>query len=463
MGPLPSEARTALDLWRAKREGTAGLMRRQESRLAALVASARANSRFYRRLYRGTPCDEVLLEELPPVTKPELMAAFDDWVTDPVLTRAALEEHIADPALVGVPYRGEYFVCTSSGTTGHPGLFVYDQNAITVMRAMMVARADVGWLDVRDWLRLTARQFRWAAAVGAGGHFAGAGWVELERRRGRWRARSYRVFPVEQPIRQLASALESFDPAILTVYPSALELLAEEQSAGRLRLRPVFIETAGETVTADARAEAAAVFGCPVHDAYAASECQWMATDCPEDWLHVNCDWTILEPVDEDRRPTPPGEASHTVLLTNLANRVQPIIRYDLGDSVLARPDPCPCGSPLPAIRVVGRRDDVLSLAGADGTAVSILPLAIGSVVEETPGVHRCQILQTGPAAIRLRLEPRAGADAEQVWRTADANLRAFLAQQGLGNVGVVRDSRPVELSGAGKFHQVIARVTTSG
>ena len=45
----------------------------------------------------------------------------------------------------------------------------------------------------------------------------------------------------------------------------------------------------------------------------------------------------ILEPVDRDYRPTPPGELSHTVLLTNLANAVQPIIRYDLGDSVRAK------------------------------------------------------------------------------------------------------------------------------
>lgn len=85
-----------------------------------------------------------------------------------------------------------------------------------------------------------------------------------------------------------------------------------------------------------------------------------MAVDCDHGWLHVNSDWVVLEPVDADHAPTPPGIASHTVLLTNLANRVQPLIRCDLGDSVLARPDPCPCGSPFPAIRVQGRRDDVL-------------------------------------------------------------------------------------------------------
>ena len=96
-----------------------------------------------------------------------------------------------------------------------------------------------------------------------------------------------------------------------------------------------------------------------------------IAYACTEGWLHVNADWVLLEPVDAEHRPMPPGEPSHTVLLTNLANRVQPIIRYDLGDSVIAKPEPCACGSPLPAIRVEGRHDDVVSLsrrtAGACG------------------------------------------------------------------------------------------------
>lgn len=183
-----------------------------------------------------------------------------------------------------------------------------------------------------------------------------------------------------------------------------------------------------------------------------------MAFSCPHDWLHVNSDWAVLEAVDEGLRPTPRGEPSHTVLLTNLANRVQPIIRYDLGDSVLVRPDSCPCGSPLPAIRVVGRRDDILRLIGADGRIVKIVPLAISGVVDETSGVHRSQLLQTGPSTIRVRLERKPGADEEKVWRDVAANLSAYLAQQRVANVDIVRASEPPEQSARfGKFRQVIA------
>jgi phenylacetate-CoA ligase len=464
VGNQPDMWRVMLDLQRAEREGAAGLAQRQQSRLADLLAHARGASRFYARLYRDLPADGVALRDLPVVTKQELMAAFDDWVTDPGVTRAGVEAFVADPALIATPYRGEFFVCTSAGTTGYPGLFVYDRDAIDVYRAIVFSRIGRAWTGPFDWLRMAQRGFRWAAVFGTGGHYAGAGWIELERRRDVLRWLALRVFSVQQPLAELVAGLNAFDPAMLTGYPSALELLAEEQAAGRLKLRPAIVECGGESLVPDAGAHMASAFGCAVRNLYAASEFLPMAFSCDLDWLHVNSDWAILEPVDEDYRPTPPGEPSRTVLLTNLANRIQPLIRYDLGDSVLVRPDACPCGNPLPAIRVAGRHDDLLRLEAADGHSVKILPLAISAVVDETPGVHRSQLIQTGPATIRLRLELKTGVDGEKVWRDAINNLNAFLADQGLANVELVRASEAPEQSARfGKFRQVIAMLPGTG
>src|SRR5665647_3054621 len=82
-------ARVVRELLRAQREGAAGLARRQEARLASLIEHARAGSPFYQRLYRDQPAHGVVLRNLPPVTKPELMAAFDEWVTDPAVTHSS--------------------------------------------------------------------------------------------------------------------------------------------------------------------------------------------------------------------------------------------------------------------------------------------------------------------------------------------------------------------------------------
>jgi hypothetical protein len=262
------------------------------------------------------------------------------------------------------------------------------------------------------------------------------------------------------PLPQLVGALNAYQPAFLASYPTVLALLADERAAGRLAIDPVSLWSGGECLPAAVRARIERAFGCGVVDEYGASECLSIAYGCAAGWLHVNADWVLLEPVDDDRRPTPPGEASRTALLTNLANRVQPVIRYDLGDSVVARPDPCPCGSPLPAIRVEGRHDDVVSLIAPNGRTVRLLPLALTTVVEEATAVRRFQIVQTASDRLMLRLEPGAGGDRDALWTAAAGALRRYLAQQSLPNVGVGLDpGGPVTDRLSGKLREVVVEM----
>ena len=175
-----------------------------------------------------------------------------------------------------------------------------------------------------------------------------------------------------------------------------------------------------------------------------------IAYGCAQGWLHVNADWVLLEPVDDAYRPVPPGAPSHTVLLTNLANRVQPVIRYDLGDSVMAKPEPCACGSPLPAILVEGRRDDVISLRAPDGSIVRLLPLALTTVVEDAAPGHRFQIVQTAADRLLLRLHTSHGADRPG----GVASDRAGLAPLSGAAIAAQRACRPRPARTGGRFAQ---------
>jgi phenylacetate-CoA ligase len=114
----------------------------------------------------------------------------------------------------------------------------------------------------------------------------------------------------------------------------------------------------------------------------------------------------------------PPGQASRTALLTNLANCVQPLIRYDLGDCITVSPAPCSCCSPLPASRVEGRRKAILSFLAPDGQVIQLLPVTLSSLVEKTPGGRQFQVIQKGPATLIIRLEVVPGADGRRVWET---------------------------------------------
>jgi phenylacetate-CoA ligase len=449
----------ALDMWQAGTGSPAMIAARQRRRLADLVAFARLHSPYYRDLYQQLPAPITDPCVLPVVTKPQLMAHFDRWVTDPSVTRAGVESFVTDPVTIGERYLGRYTVWTTSGTTGRQGIFVVDPEALRLGYILGVVRSIplmrlITPKQLRSFLRRGSRN---ALLVVTGGHFVGASETARLQRRSSRLANAGRTFSVLQPLPKLVAQLNAFQPNRLGGYPTAMALLADEQVAGRLHIHPNLLTPSGESLTPALRHRLQQVFDCPVRAVYSASEFMGIAFECAHGWLHVNADWAILEPVDAMYQPVPAGQPSHTVLLTHLANHIQPLIRYDLGDSITLKPEPCLCGSPLPAIQVQGRTGDILHLSTSLGSEVAILPLAIGTVIEETPGVYRAQLIQTGPQTLLVRLEVHSGADHAQVWEDLSRRLQAFLTSQEVAVVTLTLDDEPPrqEPSG-GKFRQVM-------
>lgn len=454
----PSIWTVARDIRRAERGGSASVMSRQRTRLAGMIAFARRHSPFYRKLYGHLPDGNTDILSLPPVTKRELMEHFRDWVTDPEVTREGVEHFVSDPDRIGTLFQDRYVVFATSGTTGRPALFVHDRGSASVSLALAIVRRFLPLLPARALFSFFRRGGRTATIIATGGHFTSSVIDGLAGRRYPRLSKRNRTFSLLLPLPELVRKINDFRPAVLGSYPTALTLLAQERASGALRIDPVLVLTGAEWLSPAARGRMAAAFGCPVRDTYAASEFMGIAFDCVHGRLHLNADWVILEPVDAEYRPVPAGQPSFTALLTNLANRVQPILRYDIGDRVTGIPGPCPCGSPLPGIQVEGRRDDVLHLRGETGGTVSILPMALSTVAEETPGLRSYQLVQAGPSRIRLRVEEVPGHDRNRVGADLAGRLRTFLSTQGAAQVEVERtEERPVRDGAGGKLRQVIA------
>jgi len=433
-----------------------GIAQRARQRLAALLRFARAHVPLYQRLHRGLPpASSLSLADLPVLHKSQLMADLPASLAASGLSRAAVDAFLSDPARIGAPLADHYAVWTSSGSTGVPGIFVHDGDALAVYDALELLRFR-GLLDALPGAGPFLASERYAMVAAIEGHFAGIASVERLRRTFPLLAPWVRAFSVLQPLPDLVERLNSYRPTLLAAYPTVAELLADEQQAGRLRLSLEEMWCGGESLSATTRAQVAKVFGCRVREAYGASEFLSIAWPCRHDRLHVNADWVLLEGVDAHGRPVPPGVPSHTTLLTNLANRTQPLIRYDLGDSITVLPGQCPCGCAMPAIEVQGRCDDVLSVAGPHGAAVKLMPLALATVLEDDALVNDFQLLQTGQRRLVLRLgrAERARADA------ACAALRAYLQRLDLPWVGIAFDPAPPHREPAsGKLRRVVNAV----
>jgi phenylacetate-coenzyme A ligase PaaK-like adenylate-forming protein len=448
----------ALEVAMTTHAGEHAWAQQRATRLASLLANAVRESKLYRELYHGIDLARTPLHALPSVNKAWLMQRFEHWITDPAIRLDELFAFMADPSRIGEPYLDHYVVWQSSGSSGAPGVFVQDPQALAVFDALEALRrpAPASWTQLWDPWSLGQR----IAFVGATeGHFASIASIRRLRRLNQAAPPMCDVSFL-QPLKRLLRELEGFQPTVLATYPSEALALAQERVSGRLHIDLQQVWTGGETLTAATRAFVQDAFHCPVLDSYGASEFLSIASQCEHGRLHVNADWVILEPVDGDGKPVQPGEFGVTTLLTNLANRVQPLIRYDLGDQVAIAPDACACGSALPTVTVRGRCDDALVLPGHHGHRVCASPLALSTVLEEEAGLYDFQLWHERAGELQL-CTPLAGSAARQTLQRARAALARYLAAQGAAEIEIhCRSGRAHRHGASGKVQRV---VETSG
>jgi len=452
----------AFDVAIAAHARAPALAARARQRLVALLDGSRRRSPLVRRMLDGRDPASVRLQDLPVMRKRELMAAFEDWVGDPEVESARLRQFLADPTHIAEPYVGRYVAWESSGSSGEPAMFLQDAAAMAVYDALEALRRP-SRLGARQWLD------PWGLAettvfIGAiDGHFASNVSIERLRRLNPLLRDRVRAISFLQPLDQLCRAVEAHSPSVVATYPTQAVLLAEECIAGRLKIAPREIWTGGETLTPAMRRVVQEAFGCPVLNSYGSSEFLAIASDCAHGRLHLNGDWVILEPVDAQGRAVPAGTAGDTTLLTNLANHAQPLVRYDIGDRVTIDPAPCPCGSHLPAIEVQGRCDDIIRVPGTHGRRVTLLPLAIGTLLEEEAGLFDFQVVQRAPAHLELRSGLGAAA-AEPLLRRARGALAGYLARQGARAVHIgCHPGEPMCVGRSGKIPRIVASPPARG
>jgi hypothetical protein len=139
------------------------------------------------------------------------------------------------------------------------------------------------------------------------------------------------------PLERTLQRLDRFQPQVLVAYASMLRLLAFEQVAGHLRIAPDLVFSASEVLTGEARRRVNQAWGKQPFDVYAATEAAGIASECRiHAGLHLFEDLVVTEVVDGDNQPVPPGVPGEKILVTVLFGRTQPLIRYELSDSIVS-------------------------------------------------------------------------------------------------------------------------------
>ena len=426
----------------------------QQERLWEIVLYARTYSPYFAEKYRALP-ERPNLAEIPVSLRPELTARFDDWITDPEVKRSEVQTFVSDFANLGKRYRDRYTAMTTSGTTGDPLIFLRDDRHGTVNGALMKHRYLNGpCLKNVKGLKNPLDTKTCAIISNKGFHSAYLSFCRMQAQfQALGKESLLRLIPVDAPFDDMVRQLNEFQPEMIACYPSALVALVPAKQAGILDITPQYIACSAEQLSDANRRLLSETFACPVLNNYCSTEGGEIAMSCPEGHLHVNIDWIILEPVDDDNRPVPPGTPSCGALLTNLANFVQPIIRYRLTDKVIWHDEPCSCGLKLPFIELQGREEEILTFESPN-RKVPISPTVMMLAALDIEGCNGAQFIQRAPNRLEVRWDVNYGFDNASVGEKLKHYLQSVFEKNSL-SVEVTLSTEPFVRTQGGKCRAV--------
>lgn len=158
---------------------------------------------------------------------------------------------------------------------------------------------------------------------------------------------------------------------ILMAPPSLVRVLLPFSKDIKVKLKRIVCYA--EVLEKEEKQRFEAVFNTQVIEIYQASEGQ-MASACSHGNLHINEDLVYVELLDANNEPVETNQVAHSMLVTNLVNTAQPLIRYAMNDLIVLK-DGCTCGSHFRVIdSIVGRQDDVMHFITKDGKDQVVFP-----------------------------------------------------------------------------------------
>ncbi|MDP2896299.1 MAG: hypothetical protein Q8Q12_07040 [bacterium] len=306
----------------------------QLARLRKLVKHASETVPYYREVFARSG-----------ITAQDIRT-LDDVKRLPILSKEDIVDRPLSAFLSSSGGR-PFAVRKTSGTTGHPVTVLVDRDAY--------AWSIAARYRCEQWhgIRIGDRQARlWGRALDQKGR-------RLESLRdltlGRRTINASNMMDASSLRRQVQGLL-ACSPDYVYAYPSLVLALSEhlkEDSLPRNALHVKAVICTAEKLHGFQKRFLAEVFDCPIVDEYGCSEIDILAFDCERGQKHIVAENVLLEVVKGNDLGA--GE----VVVTDLNNRLMPLIRYKLGDIGVIAPNPCECGRGLPVLSsICGRTSD---------------------------------------------------------------------------------------------------------
>jgi phenylacetate-CoA ligase len=233
-------------------------------------------------------------------------------------------------------------------------------------------------------------------------------------------------------------------------YPSALYTIARyalEENDFPFPARAIF--TMSETLESHARRAIEKAWQCRIYDRYGAVEGCMFASQCEYGHYHVSPEVGIIEILDRNGKPCPPGVLGE-VVCTGLKNNLQPLIRYRVGDvACWSKDQHCSCNRQMPILeRIEGRYEDICFTP--DGREM----LRFDTVFKGIENIKEAQVVQEQLNLFTIYVVPGRN------FSSSDVELIQHNMKSHAGDVQTNVELVPeIPRSPSGKFRAVICKI----
>lgn len=356
---------------------------KRERKWRKFVKYVHAHSPYFQNIIQNhnIDLDACQPEDFPIMTKKDLMDNFDQIVTDRNLTRKKVEDFLDNTPDPRALLDGKYVPLVSSGSSGHPGIVVYSTDSLS--------HGSVHSLRVSP----SSLRKRIAFFGVADNHYAGAAMSTASENSFLKHLFKSMLINTTQPMDEVVSLLNGFQPTILTGYVSSIARLAEQQTSGALNIAPTTIMCSAEPLDPLRKEQITQAFGIVPTNTYSCTEHLVMGLNAEGyGGIYLLEDDLIFEIQDE------------YTCITNLLNPTTPLIRYKMGDILVPIQDTVKRYPFIKIKEIVGRVEispTFTNNQGAENTLDSTMIIGL-----DFPNVKQFQLQVLTKDSFRLQYIP---------------------------------------------------------
>ena len=204
-------------------------------------------------------------------------------------------------------------------------------------------------------------------------------------------------FSVFNPATNIIPAIEAFRPQNLYGFPGYLfEAREEAKKASLKKLKRIF--TSSEVLETTVRKSIEHIYDAKVFDIYGTTEFKEIAWECKEhQGYHINEDEVFVEVLEKNEKNGEKGD----IVITDLRNKVMPLIRFNTQDKGELLNRQCSCGVNFSMMKPHGgRASDSIYLP----TGERISPYRFTTSIENVKGILQYQIIQKSKDKLKIKI-----------------------------------------------------------